>query len=190
MEHPIVVVSEAPLKQILTNSNATGRVSQWVIDLSPWEITYAHRMAIKSQVLPDFFVDWTEAQLPSLPDMSGSWTMYFDGSKRSTGAGAGVILILPQRDKMKYVLRMNFPLPSNNEAKYEALLHGMRLAKACGATRLEVYGDSNLVVQKSMNKCDTVSDNMIAYHEMYNMMEGKFEGCELKHIGRGSKEES
>src|SRR3954453_13169701 len=39
MEHPIVVVSETPLKQILTNSNATGRVSQWVIDLSPWEIT-------------------------------------------------------------------------------------------------------------------------------------------------------
>src|SRR3954468_12446767 len=38
MEHPIVVVFEAPLKQILTNSNATGRVSQWVIDLSPWKI--------------------------------------------------------------------------------------------------------------------------------------------------------
>src|SRR3954469_25287132 len=82
MEHPIIMVSEAPLKQILTNPNATGRVSQLVIDLSPWEITYAHRTAIKSQVLPEFFVDWTEAQLPSLPDMSSSWTMYFDGSKK------------------------------------------------------------------------------------------------------------
>src|SRR3954453_4001156 len=73
MEHPIIVVSEAPLKQILTNPNENGRVSQWVIDLSPWEITYAHRTTIKSQVLPDFFVDCTEAQLPALPDMSGSW---------------------------------------------------------------------------------------------------------------------
>src|SRR3954449_7780790 len=115
MEHPIVMVSEAPLKQILTNSNATGRVSQWVIDLIPWEITYAHRTAIKSQVLPDFFVDWTEAQLPSLPDMSGSSTMYFDGSKRNTRADAGVVLISPQRDKMKYIMRMDFPYPSNNE---------------------------------------------------------------------------
>src|SRR3954462_4900172 len=154
MEHPIVVVSKAPLKQILTNSNATGRVSQWVIDLSPWEITYAHRTTIKSQVLEDFFVDSTEAQLPSLPDMSGSWTIYFDGSKRSTGAGAGVVLISPQRDKMKYVLRMNFPLPSNNEAEYESLLHGMRRPKAGGATRLEIDRDANLVIQQTMNLCD------------------------------------
>jgi hypothetical protein len=33
-----------------------------------------------------------------------------------------------------------------------------------------------------MDLCDAVSDNMVAYREMYNLMEGKFEGCELKHI--------
>jgi hypothetical protein len=113
--------------------------------------------------LYDFFVDWIQSQTPAAPDTSGSWTMYFDGSKRSMGASAGVVLISPHGDKMKYVLRMNFPLPTNNEAEYEALLHGMRMAKACGTTRLEIYGDSNLVVQQSMNLCDTVSDNMIAY---------------------------
>jgi ribonuclease HI len=62
--------------------------------------------------------------------------MYFDGSKRVEGAGAGVVLISPQGDKLIYVLRMTFPQASNNKAKYEALLHGMRMAKACGATRL------------------------------------------------------
>ena len=30
---------------------------------------------------------------------------------------------------------------------------------------------------------------MVAYREMYNLMEGKFESCELKHIGRASNEE-
>jgi ribonuclease HI len=55
-------------------------------------------------------------------------------------------LISPQGDKWKYVLRMSFPQASNNEAEYEALLHGMRIAKACGATRLKIFGDSNLVV--------------------------------------------
>jgi hypothetical protein len=30
-EHPIVVISEAPLKNILNNPEATGRVSQWAI---------------------------------------------------------------------------------------------------------------------------------------------------------------
>jgi ribonuclease HI len=46
---------------------------------------------------------------------------------------------------MKYVLRISFPNASNNEAEYEALLHGMRKAKYCGATRLKIFGDSNLV---------------------------------------------
>jgi ribonuclease HI len=116
--------------------------------------------------------------------------MYFDGSKRSTGAEAGAVLISLQGDKMRYVLRMNFSLPTNNEAEYEALLHGMRMAKACGATRLDIYGDSNVVVQQSMNLCDAISNNMIAYQQMYQSMEAKFEGFELKHIGRASNEEA
>jgi hypothetical protein len=41
--------------------------------------------------------------------------MYFDGSKRHEGAGAGMVLS-PQGDKMRYVLRMSFPNASNNEA--------------------------------------------------------------------------
>jgi ribonuclease HI len=72
--------------------------------------------------------------------------MYFDGSKRVEGAGAGVVLISPQGHKLKYVLQMSFPHASNNKAKYEALLHGMRMAKACGATRLKIFDDSNFVV--------------------------------------------
>ena len=41
-----------------------------------------------------------------------------------------------------------------------------------------------------MNLCDAISDNMIAYREMYNALESSFEGCELKHITRGSNEEA
>jgi hypothetical protein len=72
--------------------------------------------------------------------------LYFDGSKRVEGAGAVVVLISPQGDKLKYVLRISFPQAFNNEAEYEALLHGMRMAKACGATRLKIFEDSDLVV--------------------------------------------
>ena len=35
MEHPIVMVSEAPLANILNNPEAIGRVSLWGIELSP-----------------------------------------------------------------------------------------------------------------------------------------------------------
>jgi hypothetical protein len=144
--HPIVVVNEAPLSNILNNPATTRRVSLWGIELSPLDITYEKRKAIKSQVLPDFTAEWLKLQNTGPPDLSSVWTMYFDGSKRVQGAGGGVFLISPKGDYLKYVLRMSFPQASNNEAEYEALLHGIKMAKACGATRLKIFGDSNLVV--------------------------------------------
>ena len=79
--HPIIVVSSSAISDILTHPDATERVAKWVIELGPWDIKCAHPKAIKAQVLPDFTAEWIEAQLPSVPDLSNAWTMYFDGSK-------------------------------------------------------------------------------------------------------------
>lgn len=79
---------------------------------------------------------------------------------------------------------------SNNEDKYKALIHDIRMAKVCGATQLVFYRDSNLVVQQTMNLCNAISDNMIAYRDLYNSLEGDFDGCELRHVGRESNEEA
>jgi hypothetical protein len=38
--HPIIVVNEAPLSNILNNPVAIGHVSLWGIELSPLDITY------------------------------------------------------------------------------------------------------------------------------------------------------
>lgn len=189
-EHPITVVNSSALAEILNNPNATGRVAKWVVELGPRDIRYKHPTSIKAQVLPDFITEWVEAQLPSVPDVSNSWTMYFDGSKKNEGAGAGVVLISPKGDKLRYVLAMTFAKPSNNEAEYEALIHGMKMAKACGATRLMIYGDSYLVMQQAMKLCDATAENMIAYRNLYNQLEGNFDGCEVRHIGRESNEEA
>jgi hypothetical protein len=85
---------------------------------------------------------------------------------------------------------MRFSNPSNNEAEYEAVLHGMRMAKACGATRIKIHGDSNLIVQQVMKECDATCANMIAYRAIYDKLEGDFEGCEVTHISRESNEEA
>ncbi|XP_010239240.1 uncharacterized protein LOC104585035 [Brachypodium distachyon] len=53
-----------------------------------------------------------------------------------------------------------------------------------------IYGDSNLVVQQTMMTCDAVSDTMIAYRDMYNTLEGTYDGCELAHVSRASNEEA
>jgi ribonuclease HI len=116
--------------------------------------------------------------------------MYFDSSKRVEGAGAGVVLISPHGDKLKYVLQMSFLNASNNEAEYEDLLHNMRMAKACDATRLKIFCDSNLVVQQVMNICDALRDNMTAYMNLYYYLEGTFDEFEVSHINRSSNEEA
>jgi hypothetical protein len=85
---------------------------------------------------------------------------------------------------------MRFTNPSNNEAEYEAVLHGMQMSKACGATRIKIHRDSNLIAQQVMKECDATCANMIAYRAMYDKLEGNFEGCEVTHIGRENNEEA
>jgi ribonuclease HI len=52
--------------------------------------------------------------------------MYFDGSLKFGGVGAGVILISPSGEQLKYVLQILWSA-TNNEAEYEALVHGLCL---------------------------------------------------------------
>jgi ribonuclease HI len=57
--------------------------------------------------------------------------MYFDGSYTLKGAGAGVVLIPPEGDILKYAIQLKF-LATNNIVEYEGLVNGLRLAKDLG----------------------------------------------------------
>ena len=96
--------------------------------------------------------------------------MYFDGSLKLDGGGAGVLFISPKGEQLKYVFQILFKV-SNNEAEYEALLHGLRLAVTLGIKRLLVYGDSLLVVQQVNKEWDINKDTMNAYVEEIRKLE-------------------
>jgi ribonuclease HI len=74
--------------------------------------------------------------------------MYFNDSLKLGGGGAGVLFISPRGKQFKYVFQILFEV-SNNEAEYEALLHGLRLAISLDIKRLLVYGNSLQVVQQA-----------------------------------------
>jgi ribonuclease HI len=74
--------------------------------------------------------------------------MYFNSFLKLDDGGAGVLFISPKGEQLKYVLQILWKV-SNNEAKYEASLHGLRLAISLGIKRLLIYGDSLLGVHKS-----------------------------------------
>ncbi|SPT17070.1 unnamed protein product [Triticum aestivum] len=179
-EHPITVVCTAPLAEIIGNRDALGRVAKWAIELAPYTIFYQPRTAIKSQALANFLVDWAKTQyLPPAPD-STHWRMHFDGSKMRTGLGADIVLTSPKGDKLRYMLEIHFAA-SNNVPEYEALIHGLRLAKEINIRRILCYGDSDLVVQQSSGDWDAKDANMASYRFLVQQLSGYFEGCEFLH---------
>jgi hypothetical protein len=63
--------------------------------------------------------------------------MYFYGSLMKTGAGVGLLFILPLGVHMRYIIRLHFPA-SNNVAEYEVLVTGLRITVELGVRHLNV----------------------------------------------------
>jgi ribonuclease HI len=79
--------------------------------------------------------------------------MYFDGSYTLKGAGAGVVLIPPEGDVLKYAIQLEFSA-TNNIMEYEGLVNGLRLAKDLGIRSLLIKGDSQLMVKQVQKEYD------------------------------------
>ena len=109
--------------------------------------------------------------------------MHFDGSRQLEGSGAGVVLMSPKGDKLRYVLQIHFGC-TNNVAEYEALLHGLRVAKEMSITRIRCFGDSDLVAQQVSGTWDSKDPNMAAYMRAVDAIGGHFLGFEVEHIDR------
>jgi ribonuclease HI len=107
--------------------------------------------------------------------------MYFDGSLKLEGAGAGVLLISPMGEQIMYVLQIFWKV-SNNEAEYEALLHGLHLAASLGIKRLLVYDDSAVVINQVNKSWDRNKENMDAYCLEVRKLENKFYCLEFHHV--------
>jgi ethanolamine utilization protein EutP (predicted NTPase) len=127
--HQIKVHTSSTLGEILNNREATGKIANWAIELSMHDIVYKPRTTIKAQALSDFIAEWTETQAPLKEREMEYWTINFDDSLQLQGIGAGILITSPKGKSFKYVMQMHF-LASNNATEYEALLHGLMIAKA------------------------------------------------------------
>jgi ribonuclease HI len=177
------VVSKYPLREVIQNPEAEGRIAKWALELMGQNITYAPRSAIKSQVLVDFMAEWMEIQTPPASIKHETWTMYFDGSVMKEGGGVGLVFISPLGVCMEYMVRLHFPA-SNNAAEYEALISGLKIAVELGIKCLEIREDSELVVDQVIKDKNCVDPKMAAYCQAVRDLEGKFNGLELHHVLR------
>jgi selenocysteine lyase/cysteine desulfurase len=70
-----------------------------------------------------------------------NWALYVDGVANSRGSSLGIVLILPEGELLEQSIRLGFGA-SNNEAEYEALLHGLRAARRLSANPFTIHCDS------------------------------------------------
>ena len=114
----------------------------------------------------------------------GLWTMYFDGSISKIGAGAGVFIIYPNRDFKALSYKLNFEC-TNNMIEYESLLLGLNALKEMGAKRIEVFGDSELVLNQVNGNYQTKHPRMMAYiNEVWDIFGNYFTEHKFRVIPR------
>ena len=88
--------------------------------------------------------------------------MYVDGALNCRGAGVRIILISLKGIRVEKSFWLGFHV-SNNEAKYEALLMGLRMSKQIGEDRVQLYCDSWLVVSQVAGEFEAKNQRMMSY---------------------------
>jgi hypothetical protein len=141
----IIVLSSQPLKDIMRNREATGRIGKWATELNEFTIDYVHRSSIQSQALADFIADWTPgAQEEGINKDAEAWIVFCDGSWGTFGAGAAAVLVARSKVRTCYATKLDFRC-TNNITEYEALLLGLRKLRVMGIRRSILKTDSQVI---------------------------------------------
>ncbi|XP_074328066.1 uncharacterized protein LOC141665978 [Apium graveolens] len=154
----IRVITNQPLRKIIHKPDASGRLVNWAIELSQFNINFFPRTTIKAQALAEFVMECTFPEVSETPKtQSGEeketsnrnpWTFYVDGSATAERSGAGLILSSPGGFTIQQAITFAFKA-TNNQDEYEALLSRFTLAKSLGVRCLTIYSDSQIVVRKT-----------------------------------------
>ncbi|GJV08635.1 reverse transcriptase domain-containing protein [Tanacetum coccineum] len=192
--HPIIVIIDQPIKNILSNPEVVGRMQKWSIQLGEFGIHYRPRVSVKGQVLANFIVeipeeegqdDSTKEEEPLLV----RWTLFTDGSSCVDRCRAGVILTDPEGVEFTYALRFQFEV-TNNEAEYEALIAGLRIAEKIGVQNLEVNVDSKLVANQVNRAYIAKETDMIKYLEKVKALANTFREFSIKQVPRSKNKKA
>jgi len=78
--HIINILIDYPLKKAMNKLEVFGRLIQWAIELSEFNVSYQPRKAIKAPALVDFIVEFTPAYDEQRRDQGAKeWVVCMDG---------------------------------------------------------------------------------------------------------------
>eukprot|EP01016_Furgasonia_blochmanni_P023121 TRINITY_DN2503_c0_g1_i5.p1 TRINITY_DN2503_c0_g1~~TRINITY_DN2503_c0_g1_i5.p1 ORF type:complete len:187 (+),score=36.40 TRINITY_DN2503_c0_g1_i5:132-692(+) len=125
------------------------------------------------------------ADLKKKVDANDTYSIFFDGaSENNPGkAGAGVVIF---DGKNKEFFAEGFPLglKTNNEAEYLGLIYGLKMASDVGIQKLEVFGDSMLVVKQLKGEWKVKAINLLKLNVEARRLKALFKEFQIEHVYR------
>ena len=112
--HPIVVLTNLPLRSTVHKPDLSRRMARWAIKLSEFGIQYKPHLALNGQILVDFLAKIQQQDAD--PSNTDWWTLNVDGASRKTGVGVGLTLKAQTEERIEQAIRLGF-LVSNNETE-------------------------------------------------------------------------
>uniref|UniRef100_A0A2N9HEC3 RNA-directed DNA polymerase n=1 Tax=Fagus sylvatica TaxID=28930 RepID=A0A2N9HEC3_FAGSY len=198
LAHKVQLMTKShPIRSLLQRPVLTGRLAQWLLQLSQYEIIAETPTAIKSQAIADLLAQFPGEDSSSISDevpgevnevlmadvTDATWTLRFDGSSTAASSGAGIVLFRNDGEAIPKSFKLDFPC-SNNVAEYEAYLTGLAVAWEMGIKHLKVVGDSNLIVCQARGEFSLKEPSLAPYRALAQKLEEKFVTFEIEHAQR------
>jgi ribonuclease HI len=92
-----------------------------------------------------------------------------------------MVIVSPDNTITKCKFRIN-QFCSNNEAKYEALITGLKILLELGAKSIEINGDSKLVLRQLTKEYKCVKEGLILYLTIARALLKHFVHVEIRHV--------
>ncbi|GJT73924.1 reverse transcriptase domain-containing protein [Tanacetum coccineum] len=192
--HTIVVITDQPIKQLLSKSEISGRMLKWKFELEGYDTQYRPMISIKGQILADFIVERPDEESPDEllaepEELPEPWTLFTDGSSCIDGSGSGLILTNPEGIEFTYAIRFRFEA-TNNEAEYEALIAGLRIAEQMGVKNVQANVDSRLVANQVNGSYVAKESGMVQYLKKVKTLASNFKEFFIKQVPRSENKKA
>ena len=164
------------IKALLQQPILFGRISQWLLQLSQYDLRMGTPRAVKSQAIANLLAQFPgEEEFPLGDEVLGEvamaeevreqWVMKFDGSSTTQSGWVGVVLYHEEDEVVALSFKLELPY-SNNTAEYEAYLTVLATAPEMGVKHLKVLVDSNLVVCQTKGSFSLKEPSLAPYRAM------------------------
>ncbi|XP_021674129.2 uncharacterized protein LOC110660221 [Hevea brasiliensis] len=188
-----------PIKYVFESPYLPGRIAKWQVILSQYDIVYMTRKDVKGSIIadllaenpieeyealdfefPDEYVNTVEEEMGEQSDV---WQMYFDGAVSLTGSGIGSVLVSPDGKHFPTAVKLKFEC-TNNVTEYEACVSGLQAAIEMKIKKLELYGNSVLIIYQVKGEWLTRDLKLIRYQKYLIELIKKFDEITFTHLSR------